>query len=130
MAERLDVRRMLLRRGWTEDPGLGKLRKNGALWAVTNDSGDSGLDGCNQKYGIDFPSGVPARVIVAACEAASGETPHTPTDTPTDVPAGAEVHDGAGEAQEAGKRLLHESHCDGRYSGCCSCTGEAQEGSG
>lgn len=40
MAERLDVRRMLLRRGWTEDSALGPLRKNGALWAVANDSGD------------------------------------------------------------------------------------------
>lgn len=71
MAERLDVRRMLLRRGWTEGSDLSVLRKNGALWAVTSDAGDSGLDGRDQKYTIAFDSGVPARVIVAACEEAS-----------------------------------------------------------
>lgn len=60
---------MLLRRGWTEDRGL--LRKNGAVWAATNNSGDSGLDGRDRKYGVDFASSVPARVIVATCEEAA-----------------------------------------------------------
>lgn len=71
MGERLDVRRMLLRRGWTEGSDLCVLRKNGAVWALANTAGDSGLDGRDNKYSIAFDSGVPARVIVAACEEAA-----------------------------------------------------------
>jgi hypothetical protein len=71
MSERLDVRRMLLRRGWVEDRDLlCVLRKNGAVWALANTAGDSGLDGLDGKYTIAFDSGVPARVVVAACEEA------------------------------------------------------------
>lgn len=63
---------MLLRRGWTQDPELWPvLRKNGALWAAVNNCGDSGLDGRDKKYSVAFDSDVPARVIVAACEAAA-----------------------------------------------------------
>lgn len=75
MSDRLDVRRMLLRRGWTEDPGLGAMRKNASTWAVGNDSGDGFLSGPSRRggeYVVDFPSDTPARVIVAACEAAAG----------------------------------------------------------
>jgi hypothetical protein len=71
MSERLDVRKMLLRRGWVEGSGLCVLRKNGAVWALANSAGDSGVDGIHGKYSIAFDSGVPARVIVAACEEAS-----------------------------------------------------------
>lgn len=99
MSERLDVRRMLLRRGWTEDRGLGSLRKNGALWVVLNDCGDSGLDGLDRKYSVEFDSGVPARVIVGACEAAAGKAPHSPAEPVSPVPAVTEVTGGDGEAQ-------------------------------
>jgi hypothetical protein len=70
MSERLDVRRMLLRRGWTEGRDR-MLRKNGALWTCINDCGDSGLDSPDKTWTVEFDSGVPARVIVAACEAAA-----------------------------------------------------------
>jgi hypothetical protein len=62
---------MLLRRGWAEGRD-GCLRKNGALWVATNDAGDSGLDGPGGKWSVAFDNGVPARVIVATCEAAAG----------------------------------------------------------
>ncbi len=91
MSERLDVRRMLLRRGWTEGRDL-MLRKNGALWAVGSDCGDSGLDAPDGKWSVAFDSGVPARVIVAACEAA------VPTRTRTASPADGEQ---TGPAQAA-----------------------------
>lgn len=72
MSERLDVRRMLLKRGWTEDRDLWPvLRKGGAHWAATNNKGDSGLGGPGGKFTVPFDSYVPARVIVAACEAAA-----------------------------------------------------------
>lgn len=71
MGERLDVRRMLLRRGWTEGSDLCVLSKNGTVWALANNAGDSGLDGRDGKYSIAFDSGVPSRVIVAACEEAA-----------------------------------------------------------
>lgn len=75
MSERLDVRRMLLRRGWTEDRKLWPvLRKNGAHWAPTNNCGDSGFGAAENEYTINFDSGVPARVIVAACEEAAKAT--------------------------------------------------------
>ncbi|WP_159029689.1 hypothetical protein [Streptomyces marincola] len=74
MAERLDVRRMLLRRGWVED-GHGVLRKDGAVFGSTG-AGDAFLSGPGRgrrgEWTADFPSGVCARVIVAAAEAAAG----------------------------------------------------------
>jgi hypothetical protein len=73
MSERLDVRKMLVRRGWDEGSDQ-CLRKNGALWVAINSSGDSGLDGPNQTYSVTFNADVPARIIVATCEAAAGVT--------------------------------------------------------
>lgn len=73
MTERLDVRRMLLARGWTEEEH-GLLVKGGASWAATNDCGDSSLSGParhGDQFTFDFPGDVPARVIVAAAEAAA-----------------------------------------------------------
>ncbi|MFF7022979.1 hypothetical protein ACFY97_18500 [Streptomyces klenkii] len=65
---RQDVRRMLLARGWAQDDEF-ILRKDGALWTETNGCRASGLDGVG--YTIEFAGSVPARVIVAACEAAA-----------------------------------------------------------
>lgn len=72
MSDRLDVRRMLLRRGWTEHRH-GVIRKGHAVWAVANGAGDSFLDVPSRRgtHVVEFPGGVPARVIVAACEAAA-----------------------------------------------------------
>ncbi|MFK8850431.1 hypothetical protein [Streptomyces sp. Ac-502] len=74
MSERLDVRRMLLARGWTEKRH-GLLVKGDASWAATNDCGDSSLSGPargrGDRFTFDFPGDVPARVIVAAAEAAA-----------------------------------------------------------
>ncbi|MEU7149141.1 hypothetical protein AB0B15_14065 [Streptomyces sp. NPDC045456] len=75
MSERLDVRRMLLARGWTEKRH-GLLEKGGASWAAVNDCGDSSLSGPRRgrpddRFTFDFPGDVPARVIVAAAEAAA-----------------------------------------------------------
>jgi len=74
MSVRLDVRRMLLRRGWTEDGSeLGLLRKNGSVWA-TYGPGDSSVSGPTRRgdlWTVGFDNTVPARVIVAACEAAA-----------------------------------------------------------
>lgn len=72
MGERLDVRRMLLCRGWTEHRH-GVFRKGRAVWAVGNDSGDSFLDVPSRRgtHVVEFPNGVPARVVVAACEEAA-----------------------------------------------------------
>lgn len=87
MSERLDVRRMLLRRGWTEGTD-GCLRKNGALWAAHNTAGDSGLDATgarghhSQRWNITFDAGVPARIITATCEAAAAPEPHAQHQTP------------------------------------------------
>jgi hypothetical protein len=75
VSDRLDVRRMLLKRGWAEGPGRGTIRKNAATWAVVSDAGDGFLGGPSRRggeYCVDFPSDTPARVIVAACEAAAG----------------------------------------------------------
>jgi hypothetical protein len=75
MAElRLDVRKMLLKRGWQEPKGWGRTMEKGrAVWATTNASGDSSLtayrDG-HSEFTLGFSSEVPARVIVAACEEA------------------------------------------------------------
>lgn len=74
MSDRLDVRRMLLRRGWTEDRGeLCLLRKNGSVWAASG-AGDSSVSGPSSRGGlwtVGFDYTVPARVIVATCEAAA-----------------------------------------------------------
>lgn len=73
MAQRLDVRRMLLRRGWTEDHE-GILRKNGALWCATNQSGDSGVEAAGCAYGVNFNADVPARIITAIAELIAAPT--------------------------------------------------------
>jgi hypothetical protein len=76
MSERLDVRRMLLRRGWTEDSDIVcLLRKSGCVWAAIG-AGDSSVSGPSSRGGlwtVGFDNTVPARVIVATCEAAAGE---------------------------------------------------------
>ncbi|WP_062209496.1 hypothetical protein [Streptomyces sp. NBRC 109706] len=70
MSERLDVRRMLLRRGWTEDQH-GVLRKGGAVVGSTA-AGDAFLTGPGRgrhdEFTADFPSDTPAQVIPAATE--------------------------------------------------------------
>lgn len=80
---RLDVRRMLLKRGWQEPKGPGRTMEKGrAVWATTNASGDSTLTAFRNGRGeftIGFTDEVPARVIVATCEAAQVPVP-TPTD--------------------------------------------------
>lgn len=74
MSDRLDVRRMLLRRGWTEDAAeLCLLRKNGSVWAASG-AGDSSVSGPTSRgdlWTVGFDNTVPARVIVATCEAAA-----------------------------------------------------------
>lgn len=75
MSERLDVRRMLLQRGWTED-AEGGLRKADAFWGAFNNCGDSGLSAPGRRSSrctVTFEADVPARIIVATCEAAVGE---------------------------------------------------------
>ena len=67
MSHRLDVRRMLLKRGWTEDHD-GVLHKYGAIWAPVNQAGDSGIDAAGAAYGLGFNADVPARVITAVAE--------------------------------------------------------------
>ncbi|MEC4016124.1 hypothetical protein [Streptomyces sp. H27-D2] len=67
-----DVRDVLTAQGWTEN-SEGALIKNGALWTEANDCLDSGVVGPGQDYSVAFDSGVPARVITAACEAAATE---------------------------------------------------------
>ncbi|MBQ0947667.1 hypothetical protein ACN6K6_000634 [Streptomyces violaceoruber] len=69
---RLDVTEALEAAGWTadEDMPLSILRHpSGAVWAVTNESDDSGLD-CPNGAVIEFPSSTPTVVILAACLAA------------------------------------------------------------
>lgn len=71
---RLDVRRMLLKRGWQEPKGIGRTMEKGrAVWAISNRYGDSSLTAFRDGRGeftIAFTSEVPALVIVATCEAA------------------------------------------------------------
>lgn len=77
MSLRLDVRRMLLKRGWTEESGeLCLLRKEGSVWAATGrgDSSVSGPAGRGELWTVGFDNSVPARVIVATCEAAADTT--------------------------------------------------------
>ncbi|MFK8844747.1 hypothetical protein [Streptomyces sp. Ac-502] len=59
MSERLDVRRMLLARGWTEKRH-GLLVKGDASWAATNDCGDSSLSGPARGVATGSPSTFPA----------------------------------------------------------------------
>jgi hypothetical protein len=71
MGQRLDVRRMLLARGWTETR-LCVLTKGDVLWASQNDCGDSGIDYCGPKrWSVEFNNDVPARIIVALAETAA-----------------------------------------------------------
>ncbi|WP_264932196.1 hypothetical protein [Streptomyces sp. A012304] len=70
---RLDVLEALEDAGWTADPGypLSILRHpSGAVWAVTNEGGDSGLT-CPNGSNPDFPSDTPSIVVIAACLAAT-----------------------------------------------------------
>ncbi|MFG2532808.1 hypothetical protein [Streptomyces sp. NPDC048516] len=74
--DRLDVVEALETAGWTGDADmpLSILRHpSGAVWALANGSGDSGLD-CPNGAVIEFPSDTPTIVVVAACLAAA-ETP-------------------------------------------------------
>lgn len=73
-SSRLDVRKMLLNRDWQEPKGIGRVMEKGrAVWAPSNASGDSALSAYRDgrpEFTIGFPKDCPARVIVAACEAA------------------------------------------------------------
>jgi hypothetical protein len=72
---RLDVAEALEAAGWTGDDNGQLLRHpSGAVWAVTSDTDDSGLD-CPNGTVIEFPGSTPTVVIVAACLAAT----HQPT---------------------------------------------------
>jgi hypothetical protein len=73
---RLDVVEALEAAGWTGDAEvpLSILRHpSGAVWAVTNESDDSGL-GCPNGTVIEFPGSTPTVVVVAACLAAAHPT--------------------------------------------------------
>ncbi|MEV8335655.1 hypothetical protein [Streptomyces niveus] len=73
---RLDVLEALEAKGWTADPEypLSILRhSSGAVWAVANESGDSGLT-CPNGANPDFPSDTPSVVVIAACLAATHTT--------------------------------------------------------
>lgn len=91
MSLRLDVRRMLLRRGWTEESGeVGLLRKNGSVWAATNYGGDSSVSGPSSRGGlwtVGFDNSVPARVIVATCEAGAQDASAKPLQRTDPTPA-------------------------------------------
>jgi hypothetical protein len=71
---RLDVTEALEAAGWTGDERnpLDVLCKGAAVWGVTNDCGDSMLGA--DTWSVEFPSDVPAIVIVSACLAAAGQT--------------------------------------------------------
>jgi hypothetical protein len=67
---------MLLARGWQEDPELWLLlRKDGLAWGSYNEQRDSSLSSAEGDWQIEFPGSVPARVIVAACQAADQPRP-------------------------------------------------------
>jgi hypothetical protein len=82
MSDRLDVRRMLLARGWAEQEGALVLSKGGAEWACTG-CRDSALTarttgrrtGNAPSWTVDFGADVPARVIVAMAEEAAEVSP-------------------------------------------------------
>jgi hypothetical protein len=66
--QRLDVRRMLLARGWQEiDHGL-LSRNNVTVSYSGTDVFVTGLGARGSRATTDFPSSIPARVIVAMCE--------------------------------------------------------------
>lgn len=67
---RLDVTEALEAAGWENDETRTVLRKNGAVWALLNESDDSGLD-CPNGTVIEFPGSTPTVVVVAACLAAA-----------------------------------------------------------
>lgn len=72
---RLDVTEALEAAGWESDETRTVLRHpSGALWALTNDSDDSGLD-CPNGSVIEFPGSTPTVVILAACLAATHPQP-------------------------------------------------------
>lgn len=74
---RLDVLEALEAAGWTADedmPSSILRHPSGAVWAVTTESDDSGLD-CPNGAVIEFPGSTPAVVILAACLAATHPTP-------------------------------------------------------
>lgn len=78
---RQDVLEALEAAGWIgdEDMPLSIVRHpSGAVWAVWNESDDSGLD-CPNGSVIEFPGGTPTVVVVAACLAAAA----TPTEETT-----------------------------------------------
>ena len=70
---RQDVLEALEAAGWKGDPDmpLSILRHpSGAVWAVLNESDDSGLE-CPNGATVEFPGSTPTVVIVAACLAAA-----------------------------------------------------------
>lgn len=67
---RLDVTEALEAAGWEGDETGTVLKKNGATWALLNESDDSGLD-CPNGSVIEFSGSTPTVVIVAACLAAA-----------------------------------------------------------
>lgn len=67
---RLDVAESLEAAGWTGRDDGQLLRKNGAVWAVTNDCDDSSLT-CPNGATFDLPRDTPTVVVVAACLAAA-----------------------------------------------------------
>ncbi|MFF4388534.1 hypothetical protein ACFY0G_17405 [Streptomyces sp. NPDC001552] len=72
---RLDVVEALEAAGWTgdEDRPLEILRhSSGAVWAVTNEYGDCGLD-CPGGAVVEFPGDALDPVVIAACLAAAGQ---------------------------------------------------------
>ncbi|GGS96914.1 hypothetical protein [Streptomyces violaceus] len=72
---RLDVLEALEAAGWVgdDDMPLSILRHpSGAVWAVQNESNDSGLD-CPNGAVIQFPGDTPTVVVVAACLAAASQ---------------------------------------------------------
>jgi hypothetical protein len=74
---RLDVLEALEAAGWVGDPEypLSILRHpSGAVWAVTNEAGDSGLT-CPNGANPNFPSDTPSIVVIAACLAATHPAP-------------------------------------------------------
>ncbi|MGW1154521.1 hypothetical protein ACWD45_24955 [Streptomyces rubiginosohelvolus] len=74
---RLDVLEALEAAGWVgdDDMPLSIVRHpSGAVWAVANESDDSGLD-CPNGAVIEFPGDTPSLVIIAACLAATHPTP-------------------------------------------------------
>jgi hypothetical protein len=65
--DRQDVTEALEAAGWTGEPGL--LRKNGAVWALSNEANDSFLS--VGGWTVEFPGDTPTVVVVAACLAAA-----------------------------------------------------------